>query len=344
VVKLSVFTPPDQKEAVHELKKQLRSGELGASEAAAVQAELEEIASGRAGKRKARLGLSPLVGTTCAASLFKLFKDHTFEVLLLDECSQMVEPLSLLPLHSFRPRKLICVGDPMQLAPPLPSDGPQARDLSLAMFSRLAEQYEPILLATQYRCHPVIAATASRLFYNNVLVSGISPEQRLPLLPAVPPLLFLDSAGMGTAARDAGGSYANEMHSRLALQLLLTRLAPLWPSADALAARVGLVTLFRAQAHQLRTLFQKHPVLHSVRISTVDAFQGAEMDVIVVVSSGTGGGQFVADVRRLNVTLTRARYHVIFIGDCKTLRAASHEWREIINACQVIGADNFLME
>ena len=157
-------------------------------------------------------------------------------------------------------------------------------------------------------------------------------------------MTFLDSAGMGQAARDAGGSYANEMHSRLALQLLLSKLASLWPSPDAMAARVGIVTLFRAQARQMRTMMQKHLILQSVRVSTVDAFQGAEKDVIVVVSSGSGGGSFVADVRRLNVTITRARFHVVFIGDRKMLSSASHEWSEIINACHVTGADQFLME
>lgn len=106
----------EEKDAIHELRKQLRDDELSAGERLDLERELEELVSGRAGKRKERLGLCPIVGTTCSASLFKLFKDHQFSVLMLDECSQMVEPLSLLPIKSFLPRRMICVGDPMQLA------------------------------------------------------------------------------------------------------------------------------------------------------------------------------------------------------------------------------------
>lgn len=40
-----------------------------------------------------------------------------YDIVLLDECSQMVEPVSLLPLAAARPRRLVLVGDPMQLPP-----------------------------------------------------------------------------------------------------------------------------------------------------------------------------------------------------------------------------------
>jgi hypothetical protein len=97
----------EEKDAIYELRKQLRADELSSGERVDLERELEELVSGRAGKRKERLGLCPIVGTTCSASLFKLFKDHQFAILMLDECSQMVEPLSLLPIKSFEPRKLI---------------------------------------------------------------------------------------------------------------------------------------------------------------------------------------------------------------------------------------------
>jgi superfamily I DNA and/or RNA helicase len=39
------------------------------------------------------------------------------------------------------------------------------------------------------------------------------------------------------------------------------------------------------QVRELRAAFNKHPLLENIRVSTVDAFQGAENDVIVVVTS-----------------------------------------------------------
>lgn len=40
----------------------------------------------------------------------------TRTAVLLDECSQIIEPLSLLPMR-FACSRLLCVGDPLQLPP-----------------------------------------------------------------------------------------------------------------------------------------------------------------------------------------------------------------------------------
>ena len=64
----------------------------------------------------------------------------------------------------------------------------------------------------------------------------------------------------------------------------------------------------------------------SLRIGTVDAFQGSEADVVIIsaVRAGTSDVGFVADERRLNVALTRARHVLIFVCHAETLRAATH--------------------
>ncbi|CAM9768245.1 unnamed protein product, partial [Hapterophycus canaliculatus] len=54
-----------------------------------------------------------------------------------------------------------------------------------------------------------------------------------------------------------------------------------------------------------------HAWQSQVEISTVDAFQGREKDVIIVSTvraAGSRGIGFLADVRRMNVALTRARH------------------------------------
>eukprot|EP00286_Rhodomonas_abbreviata_P002181 CAMPEP_0181344178 /NCGR_PEP_ID=MMETSP1101-20121128/32035_1 /TAXON_ID=46948 /ORGANISM="Rhodomonas abbreviata, Strain Caron Lab Isolate" /LENGTH=77 /DNA_ID=CAMNT_0023455965 /DNA_START=35 /DNA_END=265 /DNA_ORIENTATION=+ len=58
--------------------------------------------------------------------------------------------------------------------------------------------------------------------------------------------------------------------------------------------------------------------LSSVEVSTVDSFQGREMDVGLLSTVRGGSGQgigFVADIRRMNVALTRARCTMIVVGD-----------------------------
>ena len=52
-----------------------------------------------ADKRRAGLLKSvPVVGVTCCSVNLPAFDGQAFDVVVLDECSQIVEPLSLLPL------------------------------------------------------------------------------------------------------------------------------------------------------------------------------------------------------------------------------------------------------
>lgn len=81
--------------------------------------------------------------------------------------------------------------------------------------------------------------------------------------------------------------------------------------------------------------------LARVEANTVDAFQGRETDVIIfscVRSSSSspsslGGGRgrigFVADVRRMNVALTRARHAVWVVGNAHTL-GHNPVWRQYL--------------
>ena len=62
-------------------------------------------------------------------------------------------------------------------------------------------------------------------------------------------------------------------------------------------------------------------------MSTVDAFQGQEKEVMVLSLCGGGGGPFATEAR-LNVALTRAKRHLIVLGDSRDPSAREEEaWR-----------------
>ena len=48
------------------------------------------------------------------------------------------------------------------------------------------------MLRTQYRCHPVFSGLASAHFYGGRLTDGVTHEDRAPLFPRTPPLVFFD--------------------------------------------------------------------------------------------------------------------------------------------------------
>ncbi|KAJ1620686.1 P-loop containing nucleoside triphosphate hydrolase protein [Pavlovales sp. CCMP2436] len=56
-----------------------------------------------------------------------------------------------------------------------------------------------------------------------------------------------------------------------------------------------------------------------LEFSTVDGFQGREVDFLIYSATRASGLGFVADVRRLNVALTRARQSLVVVGHAATL-------------------------
>jgi superfamily I DNA and/or RNA helicase len=59
-----------------------------------------------------------------------------------------------------------------------------------------------------------------------------------------------------------------------------------------------------------------------VEVASVDSFQGREAEAVVIStvrSNDRGSVGFLADVRRANVAVTRARRHVCIVGDSSTV-------------------------
>jgi len=90
--------------------------------------------------------------------------------------------------------------------------------------------------------------------------------------------------------------------------------------------RVGVISPYKQQVRTLREYFQRifdKGILEAVDFNTVDGFQGQEKDIIIfscVRASSSGSVGFLADIRRMNVALTRARQSLFILGHADTLR------------------------
>ena len=71
-----------------------------------------------------------------------------------------------------------------------------------------------------------------------------------------------------------------------------------------------------------------------MKISSVDGFQGGERDFIIlsnVRSNKNNQIGFLKDFRRLNVSITRAKYGMIIIGNINCLYHNKSIWKNFIN-------------
>jgi superfamily I DNA and/or RNA helicase len=96
------------------------------------------------------------------------------------------------------------------------------------------------------------------------------------------------------------------------------------------------ITPYDAQAKRLRDLLP----LDGLEVDTVDGFQGREKEAVLVSlvrSNVEGEIGFLADVRRMNVALTRARRRLEVVGDSATI--AGHPfYAKFVEHAQASGA------
>lgn len=83
------------------------------------------------------------------------------------------------------------------------------------------------------------------------------------------------------------------------------------------ADRIGVITPYRGQVRHIQSIFRSKLSTKTVHVGTVDAFQGGERDIIVVSTVCAGKGfpcKHDTQAARLNVTISRARHHLVIIG------------------------------
>jgi predicted DNA helicase len=269
---------------------------------------------------------------------------RTFDRVVLDEATQAVDPIALAALA--RGARAVLAGDPQQL-PPTILDPESARSgLGITLFERLARRAGADvlrMLEVQYRMHTALMRFPSDSMYAGKLRAAPAVEARAfdpeqvradDLRPG--PLHFIDCSGKGFVERREGDDPSTSnpgQAERTAreVQRLLSRGLP----ADQLAV----ITPYLAQARRLRELLRT-AVEAGLEIGTVDGFQGREKEAVIVDlvrSNDDGEVGFLADTRRMNVAITRARSLLLVIGDSATL--AHHPYyRAFMEAAERAGA------
>ncbi|NXX79574.1 ZGRF1 protein, partial [Urocolius indicus] len=292
----------------------------------------KSIEQHKLGTNKTILQQVKVVGVTCAACPFPCLNTLKFPVVLLDECSQMTEPASLLPIARFQCEKLVLVGDPKQLPPTIQgSESHHEKGLEQTLFDRLCLMgHKPTLLRTQYRCHPAISAIANELFYEGNLIDGVSVEDRRPLLNWLPTLCFYTVNGV--EQMEIGNSFYNMAEAHFTVKLIQSLIA-----SGIEASAIGVITLYKSQMAKIQNLVSgvhsEAFELKAVQVSTVDAFQGAEKEIIVLSCVRTRQIGFIDSEKRMNVALTRAKRHLLIVGNLACL-SRNRLWGRVIHHCK----------
>ncbi|KAL0727825.1 hypothetical protein Bca4012_023918 [Brassica carinata] len=229
-----------------------------------------------------------------------------FDVVIIDEAAQAVEPATLIPLAT-RCKQVFLVGDPKQLPATVISTVAQDSGYGTSMFERLQKAGYPVtMLKTQYRMHPEIRSFPSKAFYEEALEDGADIEAQTTRdwhkYRCFGPFCFFDiHEGKESQHPGATGSRVNLDEVEFVL-LIYHRLVTMYPELKS-SSQLAIISPY---AYQVKTFKDRFKEMFGkeadtvVDINTVDGFQGREKDVAIfscVRANDKGGIGFLSNSR-----------------------------------------------
>jgi AAA domain len=240
---------------------------------------------------------------------------------IVDEASACTESEIMIPIEK-KPNRLLLVGDPNQLPATVKSEDAKRFNFGRSLQERLMfhNNYEYTMLDTQYRMKPEISAWPLAQFYQSKIFDGDNVQQSSYSTDAIltlggDPYSWIHV--FGQEHKDNNGSTFNEREAEAVVSILLdlksnNNISNKWFSNP---ERIRIITFYKAQEDYLRFKLKQYHI--DALVSTVDAAQGCESDVVILsfVRGTTGHMGFIKDTRRLNVALTRARFQLVCVGN-----------------------------
>ena len=294
---------------------------------------------------------SDVVCTTCVSSGGAVMRGINFQVVIFDESGQCLDPDLLIGL-THGAQQAVLVGDHKQLGPVVMSHTARRKRYNLALMARLVVLgVHPLVLRIQYRMHSAISNFPSSLFYNNLIINGLD-DQRDRCFKGRPntdffpwpnpecPICFWNVKSK-EENYDSAMSFINQAEVGCIDQILVKLF-----ENGVVASDIGIITPYTGQQSFLIdqlpgiTSIQDPQFFDNLEISSVDAFQGREKNFIILscVRANTNYEiGFLKDTRRLCVSLTRAKYGIIILGNAATF-AKNPIWTRLIESYKSVNA------
>ncbi|XP_034220334.1 probable helicase MAGATAMA 3 isoform X6 [Prunus dulcis] len=283
-----------------------------------------------------------IVFSTLSFSGSPLFSKYNrgFDVVIIDEAAQAVEPAILVPLTNGC-KQVFLIGDPVQLPATVISPIAAKFGYGMSLFERFQRAGYPVtMLKMQYRMHPEIRSFPSREFYSESLEDGPNIKEQTKRswhdYRCFGPFCFFDLHEAKES--EDSGSKSNDAEVEFVM-LLYNKLVSKYPELKS-SHQFAIISPYAAQVNLLKERFKSTFGVQSekvVDITTVDGCQGREKDVAIfscVRASEKGAIGFLADFRRMNVGITRAKSSILVVGSASTLRKGDKHWNNLVESAE----------
>jgi hypothetical protein len=269
---------------------------------------------------------------------------------IVDEAGCMGEQ-ELGILLGLKSTNLILIGDHKQLSPftNIQPDIASATKCNRSFFERAVDaagEARTHFLDEQYRMPVAICDIVSRLFYAGRLrtakvtaASGLAFEHHHGIASRV---TFMAVDGQEAVWRNQKSSFNKEEVKAVGqiMPSVLRHLQIIPASAhDTVkpAARIAVMTPYKAQKkllHEELAVFAP-----DVEVITIDSAQGLEYDLVVLSMVKTSHTPFLADAKRANVAISRAKYGLFIVGHERTLSRTKY-WKKVMHSARHVNGGN----
>ncbi|XP_051990661.1 LOW QUALITY PROTEIN: helicase with zinc finger domain 2-like [Xyrauchen texanus] len=288
--------------------------------------------------------------TCTAAASPNLTKTFNARQILIDECAMATEPQTLVPLVSFKPEKVVLLGDHKQLRPIVKNEHVRKLGMTHSLFERYMSK--ALLLDTQYRMHEEICKFPSMVYYHGKLKTKV--DERTSMLHTETDrerkskhILFGDIQGVEislvvSTARGNENSKANLAEVKKAVEIC----GQLVSVGRVRQEEIAILSPYNAQVAQIRERLQSTGInLKRVTVTTITKSQGSEWRYVILsmvrscpseeiepmpskewLSKHIG---FVGDENQINVGITRAQDGLCILGNQELLNC-SHAWTKLL--------------
>lgn len=278
-----------------------------------------------------------IFGTLIGISSWSNFREIVFDLVIIDEAGRAT--LSELLVPCIKARKIIFVGDHKQLAPIIDDDVANnleeysKEEVVTSLFGQIYESNTkfPNLkhrLTYNYRAHESICNLYSNVFYEGELKTKKElnelKQHNIPFYKTN--AIWLNTSRLKNKADEQKGT---GKINRCNAKVILKELEDLLEHCKQNNLSIGIITPYKDQKHYLDISLKnivkafKDEKLE-IDIGTVDSFQGSDRDIIIYDCVRSGDGKkskidFIADEKRLNVSLSRSKKLLLIVGDIEFL-------------------------
>ena len=263
-----------------------------------------------------------VVGTTVYKFATELSYENPVDYLFVDEASQVA--LANLIAITGAAKNIILMGDQMQLEQPIQGSHPEQSGASALEYMLKGHSVIPddqgLFLERTYRMHPNVCQPLSEIVYEGKLKAdidnakqsiNIEHPQQITQTNGILPLSVMHEGNTQSSKEEV--DIVEELVKELKTGNYTDKEGNSQPITD---KDILIVAPYNMQVNLL-----KEHLSSDLKIGTIDKFQGQEAPVVIIsmsvsdVTESSRGLDFVFDINRLNVAVSRAKALAIIVAN-----------------------------